>query len=105
VAGLVPRLHHSHALARETEELAVSTVNVVSPTRGKAVATLSLSAEVKPIVEAPIYARASGYLKQWKVDIGATVEAGQLLGDIDAPELNKQLAGAQAAVGPGAQAR
>jgi membrane fusion protein (multidrug efflux system) len=96
VVGLVPRLRHRHVLARETQELAVSTVNVVSPARGKASATLSLSAEVKPVVEAPIYARASGYLKQWKVDIGATVEAGQLLADIDAPELNQQIAGAKA---------
>jgi RND family efflux transporter MFP subunit len=95
-AGLLPRLRHSKSLIAETRELAISTVSVTTPTHGSAPATLSLPAEVKAFVEAPIYARASGYLKQWKVDIGATVQAGQLLADIDAPELNQQLVGAKA---------
>jgi len=51
---------------------------------------------VRPFVEAPIYARASGYLKRWLVDLGGTVEAGQLLAEIDSPELNQELARARA---------
>ena len=72
------------------------TVNVVCAVPGKATASLTLPAEVKAFVEAPIYARASGFLKQWRVDIGARVEAGQPLADIDAPELDQELSGARA---------
>ncbi|MDB6124109.1 MAG: family efflux transporter, subunit [Pedosphaera sp.] len=96
VAGLVPRLRHRQTLIQDTRELAVSTVSVISPVPGKATEGLNLSAEIKPVTEAPIYARASGFIKQWKVDIGAKVEAGQLLADIDAPELDQQLTGAKA---------
>jgi RND family efflux transporter MFP subunit len=71
-------------------------VAVVSPIPGKAAAGLPLPAEVKALVESPIYARASGYLKRWLVDIGAKVEAGQLLAEIDTPELNQELAHARA---------
>jgi RND family efflux transporter MFP subunit len=55
-----------------------------------------LPAEVKPLVEAPIYARANGYLKTYLVDIGAQVKEGQTLAEIDTPELNQELAQAQA---------
>jgi membrane fusion protein, multidrug efflux system len=96
IAGLVPRWRHRQALVTETRELAVLTVNVTHPVPGTAGSSMTLPAEVKPVVEAPIYARASGFLKQWKVDIGAKVEAGQLLADIDAPELDQQLTGSKA---------
>jgi RND family efflux transporter MFP subunit len=62
----------------------------------KAAATLILPAEIKPFVEAPIYARASGYIKRWDTDIGSRVEANQALADIDTPELDQQLSGARA---------
>jgi RND family efflux transporter MFP subunit len=55
-----------------------------------------LPAEVRPYVEAPIYARASGYVTQWSVDIGAQVKAGQLLAVIDTPELDQDLEAAKA---------
>jgi RND family efflux transporter MFP subunit len=96
LAGLIPRLRHQQTLVKETREMAISTVNVVAPVPGKATSALNLSAEIRPIVEAPIYARASGYIKQWKVDIGSKVEAGQLLAIIDAPELDQELTGAKA---------
>jgi RND family efflux transporter MFP subunit len=95
-AGLIPRWHHRVALREETRELAIQTVAVVSPAPGTAAAGLTLPAEVKPLLEAPIYARASGYLKRWLVDIGAQVKEGQLLAEIDAPELNQELAQARA---------
>jgi membrane fusion protein (multidrug efflux system) len=96
VAGFVPRLMRREALTKDTRELAISTVEVIHAAPGKATASLILPAEVKAFQEAPIYARASGYVKKWYVDIGALVTAGQLLADIDTPELDQQLSGAKA---------
>jgi RND family efflux transporter MFP subunit len=92
IAGLVPRWLHRAALRTETQELAVRTVSVVSPTPGQAAAGLLLPAEAKALVEAPIYARTTGYLKRYLVDIGAKVKEGDLLAEIDTPELNQELA-------------
>jgi RND family efflux transporter MFP subunit len=96
IAGLAPRWRHRVALRAETQGLAVQTVSVVSAAPGKAAAGLSLSAEVKPLLEAPIYARTSGYLKRYLVDIGSQVKEGDLLAEIDTPELNQELAQARA---------
>ena len=96
VAGLVPRALHRSVLRAETRELAIQTVSVVSPAPGKNAAGLMLPAEAKALVEAPIYARTSGYLKRYLVDIGAQVKAGDLLAEIDTPELNQELAQARA---------
>lgn len=96
VAGLLPRLRQREALKAETRELAVPTVIVTSAVPGKATAGLALPAEVKALVEAPIYARANGYLSRWLVDIGARVEAGQLLAEIDTPEVRQELARSRA---------
>lgn len=91
VAGLVPRLRQRAELAAETRDLALPIVSLVSPEFGSIAPGLPLPAEVKPWIEAPIYARASGYLKRWLPDLGARVAAGQLLAEIDTPELNQQL--------------
>src|SRR5580658_2322094 len=91
VAGIVPRWLHRQSLQQETIELATPTVQVLSAAPGKASASLLLPAEVRPFIEAPIYARASGFVKHWYVDIGARVETNQLLADIDTPELDQQL--------------
>ena len=96
IFGFVPRWRHRQKLGKETLELAVQSVQVIYAVPGKATAALTLPAEVRAFVEAPIYARASGFLKRWYVDIGARVEAGQILADIDTPELNQQLTGARA---------
>ena len=96
VAGLIPRLLHRNALRAATRELAIQTVSVVSPAPGKTTSGLTLPAEAKPLVEAPIYARTSGYLKRYLVDIGAQVKGGDLLAEIDTPELNQELAQARA---------
>jgi membrane fusion protein, multidrug efflux system len=95
-AGVVPRWKRRDALRAETRELSVLTVAVVSPTPGQAAAAPSLPGEVKPLVEAPIYARASGYLKRYLVDIGSRVKEGDLLAEIDTPELDQELAQARA---------
>ena len=91
-AGLVPRWRGRAALRGQTATLGVPTVLVTSATAGKTITGLSLPAEVRPYVEAPIYARANGYLKRWVVDIGTKVQAGELLAEIDTPELNQELA-------------
>jgi RND family efflux transporter MFP subunit len=96
VAGLIPRSLHRNALRAETRELAIQTVSVVSPAPGRNAAGLTLPAEAKALVEAPIYARTSGYLKRYLVDIGSQVKAGDLLAEIDTPELNQELAQSRA---------
>jgi RND family efflux transporter MFP subunit len=96
--GIVPRWFARRALARETVENAVPSVAVVSPSPGKSDMGVPLPAEVQAFVEAPIYARANGYLKRWDVDIGENVEAGQLLAEIDTPEVDQQLEQAKAEV-------
>jgi RND family efflux transporter MFP subunit len=95
-AGLVPRWHQQAALSAETSELSVPTVSVVFPKPGQPSSSLALPAEVKPWVEAPIYSRANGYLKRRLVDIGIHVEDGQLLAEIDTPELDQELNRARA---------
>jgi RND family efflux transporter MFP subunit len=92
VAGLVPRARERATLAAETRELAISTVLVVSPAQAKAPAGLSMSAEVRPWIEAAVRARATGYVRRWHVDLGAHIEAGQLLAEIEAPEIEQELA-------------
>jgi membrane fusion protein (multidrug efflux system) len=94
--GLIPRYLHRKALDKETVEFSTPGVRVVNATPGKAETTLDLPAEVRAYTEAPIYSRASGYVKHWYMDIGAHVTAGQLLADIDTPELDQQLTGARA---------
>ena len=97
--GVIPRLLHRNALRVETRALALQTVSVVSPTPGKNAAGLTLPAEAKALVEAPIYARTRGYLKRYLVDIGAQVKTGDLLAEIDTPELNQELAQSRAQLG------
>jgi RND family efflux transporter MFP subunit len=99
LAGLLPRWRHRDVLRAETRELALQTVTVVSPAPGRAATGLTLPAEVRPFLEAPIYARASGYLKRWLVDMGAQVKEGDLLAEIDTPELNQELAQSRAQLG------
>ncbi len=96
IIGFLPRIKARRELANETRELAVPNVEIVLPVPGKTVGGIALPAEIRAYVEAPIYARAGGYLKRWLVDIGARVEAGQLLAEIETPELDQQLAQAQA---------
>lgn len=94
--GFIPRWHQQTALKMEATERAAPTVSVVKPAPLQSSAGLLLPAEIKPWVEAPIYARASGYLKVRHVDIGSRVEQGQLLAEIEAPELQQQLEQAKA---------
>lgn len=91
LAGLLPRWHQRDQLRAETKELALQTVAVVSAKPSTGEAGIVLPAEVKPFLDAPIYARSSGYLTNWFVDIGGQVKEGDLLAEIDAPELRQEL--------------
>jgi RND family efflux transporter MFP subunit len=94
--GLVPRWIHRQNLLAEARGDMVPTVNAEPPTLAAAAAGTPLPADVQPFVQAAIHARASGYLKNWFVDIGDQVTNDQTLAEIDTPELDEQLAQARA---------
>jgi RND family efflux transporter MFP subunit len=96
VAGIVPRMKARAALKTETYDLAVPTVNIIHPKRGAPQSEIVLPGNMQAFVDSPIYARTNGYLKKWYVDIGAHVKAGQLLAEIDTPEVDQQLEQARA---------
>jgi RND family efflux transporter MFP subunit len=96
IAGVLPRVRARATVAKETAELAVPTVVVVQPKRTGASQEIVLPANVQAFKDAPIYARTNGYLKRWYADIGTRVKAGQLLADIDTPEVDQQLRQARA---------
>jgi RND family efflux transporter MFP subunit len=96
--GIATRVAAHQALARQAADLAVPTVAVTSVQTAPPMHELVLPGSVEAYKQALIYARVSGYLKRWYADIGATVKAGQLLAEIDAPELDQQLRSAQADV-------
>ena len=93
---LLQRRTQYQALAKETETLAVPTVAVIHPTTESAQEGLVLPGTLQAYVESPIYARTNGYLKKWYRDIGSRVRAGELLADIDTPEVDQQLVQAKA---------
>jgi len=85
-------------LVKSTEEAAITSVAVTHPEPEDSGAGLVLPGTVQANYDAPIYARTNGYLKRWLVDIGTRVKAGQLLAEIDTPEVEQQLQQAQADV-------
>ncbi|PYX06642.1 MAG: efflux transporter periplasmic adaptor subunit [Acidobacteria bacterium] len=96
IFGIMPRIQADKDLKKETAEMAVPSVSVVQPKRSAPAQELILPANVQAFADAPIYARTNGYLKRWYVDMGARVKAGQLLAEIDTPEVNQQLRQARA---------
>jgi len=94
--GFLPRWHQRKTAMSDMDQLAIPTVSVVSPMLAKSESGLVLPAEIKPWREASIYARANGYLKDWVADIGAHVTNGQLLAEIETPDLDQQLEQAKA---------
>jgi RND family efflux transporter MFP subunit len=93
--GLVTRHSQAEQLKESALERAVPTVSLVSMKDAPA-ADLTLPARIEAWARAPIYARVSGYLARWNVDIGAKVKAGQVLAQIDTPDLDQDLRQAQA---------
>jgi RND family efflux transporter MFP subunit len=96
IAGVVPRLRAKAALKTETHDLAIPNVSVIQPKQGAPHQELILPGNMQAFTDAPIYARTNGYLKKWYVDIGAHVRTGQLLAEIDTPEVDQQLQQARA---------
>jgi RND family efflux transporter MFP subunit len=96
IGGILSREQSSARLRDWTEAQAVPTVTVMRPGTGATGTMLDLPGRVEAYSRAPLYARVSGYLKAWHADIGAPVKAGQLLAEIEAPDLDQQLAQAQA---------
>src|SRR6185437_4827448 len=94
--GIRGRTSAEAALARETQETAVPIVDVVAPHAAAPDQVLVLPGQTMAFIDTPIYARTSGYLKQWYFDIGARVKQGQLLALIEAPEIDQQLRQARA---------
>jgi RND family efflux transporter MFP subunit len=96
VWGEVSRVLARASLGKEAAEAAVPTVVTITPKRATLGEELVLPGTVQAYTEAPIYARTSGYLKNWHTDIGTPVIKGQLLGEIETPEIDQQLSQAQA---------
>jgi RND family efflux transporter MFP subunit len=96
IVGILPRSQQRESWAAEAKELSVPTVTVISPKNGVVADRLNHPAEIKPVNEAVIYARANGYVKRLLVDLGDRVKAGQLLAEIDTPELDHELERAKA---------
>src|SRR5581483_2306859 len=96
VHGIAGRVHAADTLKQQTLASAAPTVTVIHPRRGAPVEEVELPGNTQAYIATPIYARTSGYLKAWYFDIGSVVKAGQLLADIETPEVDRQLDQARA---------
>ena len=94
--GEVSRVLARSALRKETAAASLLTVITTAPLRATLGEELVLPGTVQAYTEAPIYARTSGYLREWRVDIGSQVTKGDVLAEIDSPEVDQQYAQAQA---------
>jgi RND family efflux transporter MFP subunit len=95
-SGIHERAQAESTLGVRTERAAVPTVNVVQPSSGAVSQEVVLPGNTQAFNDTPIYARTNGYLKRWYVDIGTHVKQGQLLAEIDTPEIDQQLEQARA---------
>ncbi len=95
-ASMFSRIRAGHALAKETEIDSVPTVSVVHPSAEKPDEELVLPGSLQAYEESPIFARTSGYLLRWYKDIGSHVNKGELLAEIDTPEVDQELSQARA---------
>ena len=94
--GIGSRTSQNSRLRDLTQAQAVPTVAIVAPTRAENHEGLDLPGRLEAYISAPIYARVPGYLKSWKYDIGGNVKAGDVLAEIDTPDLDQQLMQARA---------
>ena len=95
-SGIHSRAVAESRLMQRTEEAAIPTVGVVFPREGAPTQEIILPGNTQAFSDAPIYARTNGYLKHWYFDIGAHVQKGQLLAEIETPEVDQQLLQARA---------
>jgi RND family efflux transporter MFP subunit len=94
--GMQARQKQSQQLENTTQSLDVQPVRVIHAERGKSSSDLTLPGMIQAFSQSPVYARVDGYVRTWYVDIGAHVTKGQLLAEIDAPEVDQQLNQARA---------
>ena len=94
---VLERGSNARALEAQTAELAKTYVKVATPSAGGASTTLTLPGTLQGFMQSPISARASGYVKRWTRDIGSRVARGELLAEIESPEIDQQLSQARAA--------
>lgn len=94
--GIVDRQRQTQAVAQWTDAQAVPTVDIIAPKRGVAGLEEVLPGTIRAWYEAPIFARVNGYLKNWYFDFGAHVKKGDVLAEIDTPDLDQQFHQAQA---------
>lgn len=95
-AGIAYRMHSAHALRAETDDAAITSVAVVTPAAPPATEDLVLPGNVQAWHEATIYARTSGYVKRWLTPMGTKVKEGDLLAELEIPEIDAQLRQAEA---------
>jgi RND family efflux transporter MFP subunit len=96
VYAVLQRRSEHQVLAQQTEQLSVPYVSVIHVTPIEGDSEMVLPGDLKAFMESPIYARTNGYLKKWYKDIGSRVKDGDLLAEIDTPEVDQQLAQARA---------
>ena len=96
VFGVHTRTLAASRLVEATDQAAIPSVNVVHPRPATRAQDLVLPGNTQAFIDSPIYARTNGYLKRWYVDIGAHVRKGELLAEIETPELDQQLRQAKA---------
>ena len=93
--GIRSRLNAEASLRKVTAQMAVPSVSVVQPKPARPTEEIILPGNIQPLISSPVYARTDGYLKKWYFDIGAHVQAGQLLATIQSPEIDEQLSQAR----------
>jgi membrane fusion protein (multidrug efflux system) len=96
VAGITSRTATTANLQTQSNEAAQAVVSVIHPEKAATIIPLQLPGQTRAYIEAPIFAQTSGYLKKWYFEIGAQVKAGDVLADIDTPQVDQQLSQARA---------
>ena len=96
IFGIMARRTSEHSLAKETAASSIPSVNVVYPAPSTLSSEIALPGNTQAFTDTPIYSRTNGYLKNWYFDIGAHVRKGQLMAQIETPEVDQQLQVAQA---------
>jgi RND family efflux transporter MFP subunit len=93
--GIRTRVHAEETLTTTTRQDAILSVAVTTPIQGAVAQEITLPANTQAFIDTPIYARTNGYLRKWYADIGTHVHSGQLLAEIETPELDQQVQQAQ----------
>ncbi len=99
IRGIHSRIASAASVREKTLERAVLSVQAIHPKRGEMKDEIVLPGNILAFVDSPVYARTNGYLRKWYCDIGARVKAGDLLAEIESPEVDQQLSQAKADLG------